>query len=224
MISSRDMSNANSMSTKQRLKRAFHLHKAGVALSTEDMDLLFPINHAGKSYDSSSSHLFPSFVTPISDPPPHAAHPVPASLPPLPPPSALGLGSSLLMQFKQLKESQVDLSHTEKHESDEEEEEEDSNSSEGEEEQEGEEEGGVSAVEREHWEKEGNIQRESPVTWLESDREAHPSYHAVEMVLPIDMSGRIISGPRPTGRVERDGKNVRNILIRDPLIQVREFF
>jgi hypothetical protein len=39
LVSSRDLSNT---STKTKLKRAFYLHKAGLALSHEDQDLLFP--------------------------------------------------------------------------------------------------------------------------------------------------------------------------------------
>ena len=41
LISSRDASTVGSQSTKSRVKRAFHLQKAGITLSEEDENLLF---------------------------------------------------------------------------------------------------------------------------------------------------------------------------------------
>lgn len=41
LISSRDASNVRSQSTKSKVKRAFHMHKAGIPLSTAEKNLLF---------------------------------------------------------------------------------------------------------------------------------------------------------------------------------------
>jgi hypothetical protein len=215
LISSRDASNVRSQSAKSKVKRAFHLHKAGIQLSTADHDLLFSerkhyedddnvvepdedskarysdlfAKKTGRNDEASSSasdDMRSAAAKKTSTAPTFSIQPPATALPSAQPVPAASLGLSLLQQIALMKQGHL-ASQAKDEESDSEEPEEDTPSS--------------------HTEQ---------------------VYVPVEMELPVDSFGNVKKGAAwGTGEGKEDGPastKRRFIVDRDPEIQVKTRF
>lgn len=212
MISSRDMSNT---STKTKLKRAFYLHKAGLALSNDDQELLFPekLQITQTLRDSVAIKTNDSLANPLIETPSEQS-----SLPPIAPSGSIG--SSLLSQFKKLSaEKGVERRHSEEEEA----------SSEGDDHSDDgefysdDEERSEGSQDSEIQESNSEIDEEDEVPLLVHDG---PAYEPVEITMPVDQHGKILLSEelalKSTHLFEDNlsrQEKLKFILQRDPKIQ-----
>jgi ATP-dependent RNA helicase DHX37/DHR1 len=205
------MSNTN---TKTKLKRAFYLHKAGLELSNDDQELLFPeklqiaqTNRDSVTIKSKDSVPIPLVEKPIESTPSPAAAPTGS------------VGSNLLLQFKKLSaEKGVEKSHNEDDKDDE--------SLEGDYDDDDEEGSDVSEQDDDDAEEEDDDDDD------DDDDEAPllvhdgPAYEPVEMKMPVDQHGKIILSEElalKSSNLLEDNlsrkEKLKYILQRDPKIQ-----
>jgi ATP-dependent RNA helicase DHX37/DHR1 len=206
-------------STKTKLKRAFYLHKAGLALSNDEQELLFPekLQITQTHRDSVTIKTNDSLPLPLVEKPiDHNPSPAPA-------PSG-SIGSSLLLQFKKLSaEKGVEKSHNEEEEEESSEGDYD-NSDDGEFNSDDEE--GSEGSEDEDDEIQGSNSEndeDDEVPLLVHDG---PAYEPVEIQMPVDQHGKILLSEelaRKSTHLFEDNlsrqEKLKFILQRDPKIQ-----
>lgn len=225
LISSRDMS---SISTKAKLKRAFYLHKAGLELSTEDQELLFPEKIQSKTtkdaviYGAKGSVSISNFepaveVKKTEDVPPSAS-----------------LGSKLLMQFKKLS-AEKGVERPQNFESEEDDDLDDIDEDEYDDEEEEEEEDEYSDEEyesedtSEEEDEDINVASEEQAGGTFCEDQSHPVYQPIEVPIPVDPQGKVIVPDdfATQSRIFEENisrqEKLKYILQRDPQIQVCQF-
>lgn len=210
----------SSISTKTKLKRAFYLHKAGLELSSEDKELLFPEKIQSKANKDPVIFGAKGAVSMAKLEPQDEEKKAEDC-------SATSLGSKLLMQFKKLSaEKGVERPHH----SDDDEKNDDDNEDE-EEEDDYDEIGSDEEVDDEYgssdYESEQNDHGDSLPLGEDEDG---PGYQPIEVPIPVDPQGKVIVSEDLAFKAKmlfEDNlsrqEKLKYILQRDPQIQVSHY-